>query len=309
MNACYDDNEICFSNVSDQWLGSVRPKLKPTTCAAYETILARHIKPELRDYSLAEIDDSAIAQFWEKKKGEGLSFSTLNGISCVLRAVVRYGGKYGCGVTAEACKIPLARKRTNISVLSDAERSTIVSAVSESTGGRGLGVLVCLYTGLRVGEICGLKWGDISPDNHSLSVRRTVSRMRHTETDGKRTSIYIGMPKTNDSSRRIPLPTVLAEALEKAREPDDCYVLSGSPHKVVEPRSMQRYFNNLLKQVGIDHVNYHALRHSFATQCVDLGFDVKALSMILGHADVGTTLNTYVHPSFERMRSMMELLT
>lgn len=308
MNVCLKDEEPRFCEVLGEWLVCVRPRLKPTTYAAYDTIVARHLMPELRNYFPAEVTDAAIGRFWEKKSNENLSPSTLRGISCVLRAVVKYAGRYGCDTTAEICKITTSRGRRDVSVLSDDERRAIVSTIGKDPHGRSLGVLICLYTGLRVGEICSLRWGDVSPDNRCLTVRRTVSRIRSSEPGQARTTLYIGEPKSSDSRRRIPLPSVIADALGNARENDDCYVLSGKPDKIIEPRSMQRFFCGLLKEAGVGNMNYHALRHSFATQCVELGFDIKALSMILGHADVGITLNMYVHPSFERMRAMMDML-
>lgn len=297
---------MLFDEVLDEWLNGQRSKLKPTTCGAYETILNRHIRPEFTGGTPWEITDSDIARFWERKCGENLSASTLRGISCVLRATVRYGGRYGCNAGTDACRHAPVANRSDASILSDDETARIVSQLGKNPIGRALGVLICLYTGLRLGEICGLRWGDIPPDNRSLTVNRTVSRIRSTE-EQRRTRLYIGEPKSRNSCRKIPLPQLLTSALENTRGLDGDYVLTDSTH-IPDPRSMQRFFRDLLDNSGVQTVNFHALRHTFATRCVDLGFDIKVLSLILGHSDVSVTMNTYVHPSFERMRSMMSLL-
>ncbi len=308
MNERCLENESYFDYVLSDWLLSMKPKLKPTTIATYETILEKHIRPELCAYLTTEITDKAIAKFWENKSAETLAASTLRGISNVLRSCLKYAAKFGCEASCESCAILAPVKKPNIRVLSDEERSRIVSALGQAPRGKALGVIICLYTGLRVGEISGLRWGDISPDCTYLTVQRTVSRIYRRENGQAGTVIHIGEPKSSDSRRKIPLPAILTEMMCKVKQADDCYVLSGKPDVIVEARLMQRYFQRLLDRCGVERVNFHVLRHTFATRCVDLGFDIKVLSMILGHADVGITLNTYVHPSFEKMRSMMALL-
>jgi integrase len=299
---------LIFSSIIDEWLSQSKHRLKPTTYATYETVASRHIRPVLGGLSPEELSEQALFDFWDSKGGEGLSCSTLRSISVVLRSVLKRGERYGFAPLGGMCAAPSQSKRSSVSILSDEEQLQIVSAIGKNPRGRGLGVLVCLYTGLRVGEVCGLKWGDVSPDNRSLTVRRTVSRIHNSGGGKRQTILYVGEPKSRDSCRRIPLPPKLSEAFESARGYDEDYMLTDNPTRISEPRTMQRYFERLLEDAGIEHVKYHALRHSFATRCVDLGFDVKALSMILGHADVAITLNTYVHPSFEKMRSMMEQL-
>lgn len=293
-----------LSHVMEEWLDCARGRLKPTTVAAYETIVRSHLKPWFGNLYPEEITAAGIEAFRREKAGEGLAPSTIRGIVGVLRSVARHGRRYGCDAGDEDFRGAAVGRSCDIATLSDDDQGKIVSLLGGFPSEKGLGVLICLLTGLRVGEICGLRWGDVAENCRSLTVRRTVSRMRC----GEGTRLYVGEPKSQSSRRRIPLPMSLAVALNRARMPDMYYIVTNSPDRIPEPRCMQRYFSALLDSAQVERMKFHTLRHTFATRCVELGFDVKALSMILGHSSVTMTLNTYVHPSFERMRAMMELL-
>ena len=168
-------------------------------------------------------------------------------------------------------------------------------------------VLLSMYAGLRVGEVCALKWTDIDLEKSILTVNRTVQRIR-TMSSECATTISIGMPKSRSSMRQIPLPEFLADILNHFNHKNDSYVLSGS-ERIIEPRTMQYRFKSILKKANLPSINYHALRHMFATNCIMAGFDVKTLSELLGHCSVETTLNRYVHSSIERKAECMNLLT
>jgi len=294
-----------FGAVMEEWLDTVRTYVKPTTFAAYDTIVRRHLEPEFGDIKPNKLTAMQI-EAYKRELAEGeYAPTTLKNILNVLRGAVHYAQRYGCTVGDEVFKGNSVNFTKDIQVLSAADQERIVEFLGEHPRGKSLGVLICMYTGLRVGEVCGLRWGDIAKDGRSLTVKRTVSRMRR----GERTELYVGEPKSSSSRRRIPLPANLAQILSgPMRRPDDYYIVTNSPIKIPEPRNMQRYFHEVQESVGIEIVKFHALRHTFATRCVELGFDVKSLSMILGHANVSVTLNTYVHPSFERLKSMMDLL-
>ena len=174
---------------------------------------------------------------------------------------------------------------------------------------RDLGILISLYTGLRIGEICALIWENINMKEHTIFVCQTMQRLQvQNGKNKKRTCISISSPKSACSIRTIPLPDALYERLTKFYKVKG-YVLSGEETEFVEPRSMQNHFRYVLKTCGIANTNYHTLRHTFATRCVELGFDVKTLSEILGHANVSITMNRYVHPSMELKRENMQRLS
>ena len=155
-----------------------------------------------------------------------------------------------------------------------------------------------------MGEVCGLKWGDIDFERSILTVKRTVQRI---SAGSHMTRIIVDTPKSRASSRYIPIPNTIMKLLRESRSNNNHYILSGS-EKIMEPRTLQRRFQVILKKASLPSVNYHSLRHMFATNSLQAGFDVKTLSEILGHSSVETTLNRYVHSSMERKRACMELI-
>ena len=171
----------------------------------------------------------------------------------------------------------------------------------------GLGILISLYMGLRIGELCGLTWADIDIKNRVLYVRRTVQRICSCNSDGKKTKIVISAPKSDTSFREIAIPEFLAEYLTAFKGDDDCYILSGS-EKIVEPHAYQYRYKKVLSESNSGDHTYHRLRHTFATNCIESGFDVKTLSEILGHSSADITLNRYVHSSMDRKSACMNLL-
>ncbi len=163
-----------------------------------------------------------------------------------------------------------------------------------------------MSTGLRIGELCALKWDNIDLKKRILTGRSTIQRIQCSGGNTK-TKIVVTEPKSESSMRSIPIPENMIDFLKEFKGTPDDYVLSGT-EKPVEPRTMQYRFTKILKNVKLPSVHFHALRHIFASTCVELGFDVKALSELLGHSKVEITLNRYVHSSFERKREYMERL-
>lgn len=294
----------------DDWLANERPLIKKTTYSTYTSIIDKHLRPFWGEKSVTELTDNDVSDYLTVicSESSNLSRSTVRGIASILKSVVTFGKDYGCSVRPETCRFSLKTRRTGINVLTDDEISMLCAALGEYPKDKDLGVLLSLKTGLRVGEVCALKWGDISLSEGFLCVNRTIQRIRQTEEGGEKTVLYFGEPKSLNSRRKIPLSPAMTDLLSLRQMPDECYVVSGRRDKTVEPRSMQRHFKTILKHAGIRDLNFHVLRHTFATKCIERGFDVKSLSMILGHSDVNTTMNVYVHPSFEKMQDMMALM-
>lgn len=301
---------VTFSALLDDWLCSMSSSLKPTTFSTYSAIIENHIRPRLGTICLNSLSNEDIEGFMTIicAESSGLASSTVRGITNVLRSVLVLGGKHGSLVDPEACRCSRKSPKTEICVLTDDEQRRLLVTLGKNPKNTDLGILICLKTGLRVGEVCALKWGNISFSSGLLTVDRTVQRIKLVDGGKSKTVLYFGEPKSVNSKRKIPLSPSLLEVLQKNRGGDDCFLLSGRAEKTVEPRSMQRRFKTVLRHAGIRDMNFHVLRHTFATKCVDLGFDVKSLSMILGHSSVNTTMNTYVHPSMEKVRSMMAML-
>lgn len=170
-----------------------------------------------------------------------------------------------------------------------------------------LGVLISLNTGLRVGEVCALAWEDVDFDEEILHIRHTVSRVQATGSNRK-TRLILDAPKTKASRREIPISTFLFPALLEAHSKTvSRFVVSGKSD-FANPRTFELQYHKLLAQSGVPQLNYHALRHTFATRCIEAGVDMKSLSEILGHGSVSITLETYVHSSIQLKRAQLEKL-
>lgn len=195
-------------------------------------------------------------------------------------------------------------------VLTRDEQLALIKTAKGEKNTTGLGVMISLFTGIRIGELCSLKWSDISLDEGVIKINKTLQRIHNCGQGGKsKTLISIDAPKSECSIREIPLPSFLVchMAQLKKRACDEDYILSGNCG-YVEPRLCQYRFKKFLREAGIDDINFHALRHTFATRCVELGIDVKTISELLGHSNVNITLNRYVHPAFECRKNCIEML-
>lgn len=296
-----------FGGVLGEWLGAERAEVKVSSHSAYGTITAAHILPELGAMSPTDITAECITNLMRRKSGE-LAPATVRSIAAVLRGALHYAEKSGSMIPGSAAAVATvaAPKRAEVRVLSAAEQAALEAVLVGNDPAR-VGVLLALYTGLRVGELCALQWQDISAAAKTLTVRRTVQRIRRLEPGLPRTELHFDTPKSASSERTIPIPAKVGTYLEPLRSRADCFVLSRTA-AVIEPRTMQNRFKTYLREASVEGINFHALRHTFATRWMERGFDVKALSRILGHADVSTTLNIYVHPSLDTMRSYMDQL-
>lgn len=195
-------------------------------------------------------------------------------------------------------------KRKAVLTFSKAEQSRLFDYIYHRQDKYTMAVLLCLYTGLRLGELCALQWGDFDWENLTLSVKRTVQRVA-VQGYMARTVLMETDPKSESSERIIPLPKEIAKLLIQLKE-NSPYVFGGE--KPLDPRTLQYRFKRMLKEAEIEERNFHLLRHTFATNCVENHIDVKTLSEILGHSDVKITLNRYVHPTMDLKRKQLGML-
>ena len=205
-------------------------------------------------------------------------------------------------------KSPRERPKT-IDILSIDEQTKLEQYLLHSVDCEKLGILICLFSGLRLGEICGLRWNDIIFPDGYLHVQCTVQRIAlHTE-EGQKTKLTVSSPKTAASNRIVPLPEFLAEIVTSFynTEHSDYFLVTNQNHPM-DPRTYQYHFKKILQICQIPDKNFHILRHTFSSRCIEKGFDIKSLSEILGHTSVQMTLNRYVHSSFEYKQHQMNLL-
>lgn len=305
----------CFQTVAMDWFESVRAQVKESTSNKYWNFLKSYVLPEFGKKEMQEITYDFINERCNHllqcggKKGQGLSPKTVSDILSLIRNILQYASQQGEMLSCDAHAIHIKRHMKELRVLSLNEQQKLCNYLRSDLSSYNIGILVCLFTGLRVGELCALRWEDISISDKTIYVHHTMQRIQNRSGEGPRTRIVITTPKSACSIRIIPIPDELIEMLALYQKTSSGFLLSNSEQRYVEPRIMQNYFKKALKESAVAPANYHALRHTFATRCIELGFDIKSLSEILGHASVNITMNRYVHPSLELKKKNMQKLS
>ncbi|MBQ8861288.1 MAG: site-specific integrase [Clostridia bacterium] len=306
-----EKTDIVFADLAHTWLEKVQRETKESTSARYFYIIEHYLPTYLKMRKLCEISIEEICIISQKlilcggKNGGPLSAKTVSDVICVLKAILRFGREagYACVVPNE---IKLPRRSAKCVCIIPKEKLEIVEReLWSSDSPESIGILLALFCGMRIGEVCGVCWGDIDFSAKSIAVRRTVERIPNFSGEVNKTKVIISEPKTSHSVREIPLPYFLLQKLQKSALPKDFFIVTGA-RTHTEPHSFYMRYKTFMRRLGMEEYTFHALRHTFATRCVELGFDAKALSEILGHANVSTTLAVYVHPTLEQKRAQME---
>ena len=297
-----------FGSCCDEWLGVSRPRIKESTYAKYRQVLEQHIKPELGDCAVSALSTPVVGQFGQALSDKGLSPGTVRGILTVVRSVIEYMRSQEPGIPPVRVVYPKeARKETR--VLSREEQQRLTAYLLCETDDCKFGVLLALLTGLRIGEVCALKWGDISLRDRTLTVSSTLLRLKDDDPGAPgKTKIVLSDPKTNTSARVIPLTEYTAKLCGRREKAPAAFVLTGEIGRYMEPRALQYRLKRYAQACGLEGVHFHALRHTFATRCIEAGFEIKSLSEILGHTSPKFTLERYVHSSMELKRDNMDKL-
>lgn len=288
---------LTVSVMISEWLDNIKNQVKPNTYQKYESVCKNHIVNELGSLLVKLISNYTIINFTNKLKEKNLSAKSINDILIVLGLAFKYVEEE-YEITAPRIRY-LKEEKKEMRVLSVNEQLQLTTYLNCNTDIYKFGILLALYTGIRVGELCALRWSDITDEY--IQINKTMTRVK---TENSRTEIKIGSPKSHSSKRYIPTPQCLLPLINQFR--NSGYVLSTDKLDYTEPRLMQIKFEKMISESGLEKTNFHALRHTFATRCVEAGVDVKTLSEILGHSDVKTTLNRYVHSSFELKQKSME---
>ena len=282
------------------WLASTVNTVKPSTFQKYESVIRNHIVNGLGNLHLRYLTSQTIDQFAASKlQGENkLSPKTVNDILSIIGMVFSFA-EQEFGYTKPKIR-RVKEEHKEIRVLSLEEQRKLEKYLLSDLNLYKLGIIVTLYSGLRIGELCALHWDDVRDGR--IYVSKSYRRIK----SGSSTVLEVTSPKTTASVRVIPIPSSIQSIIEPFRSAGP--ILKTRSGKQVEPRLMQAKFHKYLSESGVDNANYHSLRHTFATRCIEAGFDVKTLSEILGHTDVKTTLNRYVHSSYELKQNNMEKL-
>lgn len=314
-NSQTNRSNLLFKDILYLWLNSNKIKHKGATENKYLYLIEKHIAPKLGCIKVKALNSIIINDFLNQKlkKGRldnkgGLSSSYVRNMSHIISSAISYAvNEQLCIPIKNPIQKPIVEKK-DLKILSFIEQQKLEAFLLNNIDETKFAVYLTLNTGLRIGEICALCWDDFDIDNRVIHIRKTVSRIR-CESKEQKTILIIDTPKTKASIRDIPISSKLMPIITmmKARSSSH-YVLSGK-NSFLSPRTLEYRFHRLLDECRIISVNYHALRHTFATRCVEAGVDVKTLSEILGHSDVSITLNIYVHSSMYLKRMQLEKLT
>lgn len=303
----------CSSKLMEKWLQNNNKELALSSSVKYRQLFYRHIDPFFRGIPIGDISEKMLENYKDnilaKNRKEGEERLSNENIKCIAMLINHFLlSAYKENIINEKLHIDirLKKKRNEIHVFSDNEQEKLEKYLWDNMDLSAGGIILCLYTGLRIGELCALKWSDMDMTENLLSVSRTVQRLK---TDSS-TSLFISMPKTESSIRTIPITDYLKDiffpySLER-KETE--YIFSKSDSRPLDPRTMQYRYKRYLSKAGVSYRKFHTLRHTFASRCLMKGMDVKTLSEILGHADVKTTLNYYCHTSIEYKREQLSLL-
>lgn len=289
-----------------QWLlSTIRPLKKMRTYQKYNDIAQQLLIPSLGEYEM-EMLTGEVIQNWIAHLTDKYAANTINGIITVLKSSLQSAEKLGMVLKQHTDEIQYPKKREKqIECFSPLEQQQIEKYTLTSKKYKLYGIVLCLYSGLRIGELLALQWADVDLSKGWMTITKTCHDYWE---DGKYIKI-IESPKTELSQRLIPLPKTLIPYLKEMKKHlRGNYVLSSPSGKEISIRSYQRTFELLLKRLKISHKGFHSLRHTFATRAIESGMDVKTLSEILGHKNSSITLNRYVHTSLERKCLMINKL-
>lgn len=295
-----------FKDACRQWESEKAKFIKPTSLAAYSLTLRYHLEPRFK--SLGDVTPESVQRLADEELTSGNSITTVKGIILVLKMVIRFCERKGWMPERKYdITYPKRKEKRNPQILLLDEEKLMLSWLERNPSPANLGLIICLCCGLRIGEVCALRWEDVDVRRCVIHIRRTVHRIYDRERPDKKSQLTLGVPKTEDSRREVPVSHYLANILKKVyldTYPEQ-YIVSGK-EKPMDPQTFRNHFKKVARILEIPARKVHSLRHTFATRCVESKCDFKTLSSLLGHADITTTLNLYVHPGIEQKRRCVE---
>lgn len=298
--------EKTINQITEEWKEEKKKYVKKSTYAAYQLLIQNHIKPYFGD--LYEVNEEKVQQFVFDKLDAGLSEKTIRDIIIVLKMILKFGIKNGYLEYIQIdAKFPSKQEKKDLDVLSKADQKKFMEHLRNNFTFKNLGIFICLNTGMRIGEICGLRWCDVDTVEGVIKVRHTLQRIYIIEGETRHTELLLDTPKTANSVRDIPMSSELLKMLKSLNKVvnENYYVISNDI-KPIEPRTYRNYYKKLCKQLDIPELKFHGLRHSFATRCIESKADYKTVSVLLGHSNISTTLNLYVHPNKEQKKKTID---
>ena len=295
-----------FEEIVVLWQADKKQYVKRSTYSAYSLLIANHLLPAFTGAN--DVTEILVQDFVFRKLEQGLSQKSIKDILIVLKMILRYGVKQGYLEHREIdVKFPTERERQEVEVLSRNNQKYIMEYVQSHFTFMNLGIYICLCAGLRIGEVCALVWDDIDAENGVINISKTIQRIYVIEGGEKHTEVIIDTPKSKNSIREIPIARDLLKMIKPIKKivNGSFYVLTNSDQPT-EPRTYRNYYKRLMEQLNMPKLKFHGLRHSFATRCIESRCDYKTVSVLLGHSNISTTLNLYVHPNMEQKKRCVE---
>ncbi len=294
-----------LSEIINMWLMS-KKCLKVQSKQKYEQLIENYIENDIGFIKNIKGEDFKL--YFEYLNENGTSISTQRTLLYIIKASLKMAYNSGVCKYVDFTNVKIRKSNRNIKVLTKDAQKKLEEVLKNNVNIRKVCLLLCLYTGLRIGEVCGLKWEDIDFNNKTLIVKRTIERIKNNNPKIKSKTILIeSTPKSETSNRVVPISDFIITLLKDFKGKDENYILSNST-KLYDPRQFRKFFKRIMKKADIDYTNFHALRHTFATRSIESHMDIKTLSEILGHSNVNITLNLYVHPTDEFKKNSIENL-
>lgn len=295
----------------EAWLeGETLERVKPSTYESYYNCIQKYVIPYFAKSENTQITADSVSGFVRSlKEDASISVSYKKKILAVFKTALReiLKNSRDCSIILESVKLPKT-EQNEVQIFTTNEQRLIELTALNFEDKRALGIVLCFYSGIRLGELCALKWSDFDIEAGTMSIKRTVTRTKNFDSNENKTTLNIGTPKSRTSSRKIPLPAFLIRIAKEyilCAEKENYYILTGTDNPL-DPRAYQKLYKKVLAKAGVKDRKFHAIRHTFATRALELNVDIKTVSEILGHSNVAITMNVYVHSLMEQKKIAIE---
>ena len=299
-------NNCTFREAAVLWAQEKKMYVKKSSFAAYSLILTNHLIPAFG--AMEDIREEDVQKFILEKLDSGRGSKTVKDMLIVLKMVMKYAAKHEYMPYRQVeARFPTGRERTELPVLCRADQKRMMKYMTDNYSFRNLGVYICLSAGLRIGELCALKWENLDVVRGVIVVEKTIQRVYFVDDGERHTELLIDTPKSANSIREIPMTKELLRMVKPFRKiVNPSYFILTNSSRPTEPRTYRNYYKKLITEIGIPPLKFHGLRHSFATRCIEGRCDYKTVSVLLGHSNISTTLNLYVHPNIDQKKRCVE---
>lgn len=301
------EKKMKFKEVVVLWKADKEKYVKKSTIAAYSLLITNHLNPEFGECT--DITEEMVQEFVLSRIARNLSQKSVKDMLVVLKMIMRFGAKHNLMKYRQIdIRFPTEQECHDIDVLCVTDQKRLMEYIKDNFTFLNLGIYICLNSGLRIGEICALTWNDIDTDKGVINISKTLQRIYLTGDTGLGyTELMIGSAKTRNSIREVPLTKELMNMIKPLKRivNGKFYVLTNNAHPT-EPRTYRNYYKRMMRKLNMPQMKFHGLRHSFATRCIESKCDYKTVSVLLGHSNISTTLNLYVHPNMEQKKKCVE---